>query len=216
MWGDTDCSAGHRECCRQSHERWGTVPNVITAVRTVLAVGLALYAAGQQSLALLLWATGIYWVGDMMDGAVARMLHRETRIGAVLDIICDRACATAVYVGLVWWDPGLALPVAVYLLSFCVLDLMLSLSFLGWPLSSPNYFALVDRTLYAWNWSTPAKALNSALFLALLLLTGSAVLGTLLAVALAGVKVASLVRLGRVPGAGGAQCAHDLRPLSRV
>lgn len=212
MWGHTSCEQAHRECRHAAHERWTTLPNLITAVRTVLAVALALWAADQQSLTLLLWATGVYWVGDMLDGATARLLRRETQIGAVLDIVCDRVCATAVYVGLVWWDPTLALPVAIYLLTFCVLDLMLSLAFVAWPLSSPNYFALVDPVIYRWNWSRPAKAVNSALFLAVLMLTGSVLLGSLLALALLGVKVAGLARLGRLARPQGATCAHRLAP----
>ncbi len=210
MWGQTSCEQGHQECRQEANERWDTLPNLITAVRTVVAVALALWAADSQSLEILLWATGVYWVGDMLDGAAARALRRETQIGAVLDIVCDRACATAVYIGLVWWDPSLVVPVVVYLLTFGVLDLMLSLGFLGWPLSSPNYFALVDPVTYRWNWSRPAKAVNSAAFLAVLLLTGSAVLGTALAVALLVLKVVSLRRLTTLPRAGGVQCAHAL------
>ena len=63
--------------------------------------------------------------------------------------------------------PGRAPPVvhpvvAVFLLSFMVLDTMLSLAFLCWPVLSPNYFHLVDRTVWRLNWSPLAKAANTA------------------------------------------------------
>ena len=41
----------------------------------------------------------------------------------------------------------------VFLLSFMVLDTMLSLAFLCWPVLSPNYFHLVDRRVWVFNWS---------------------------------------------------------------
>ena len=45
-----------------------------------------------------------------------------------------------------------------------VIDMFLSLAFLAWPISSPNYFYLIDRRLYMWNWSRIGKAANSGLF----------------------------------------------------
>ncbi|WP_442875098.1 hypothetical protein [Actinoplanes sp. NBC_00393] len=58
--------------------------------------------------------------------------------------------------------PATALPIAIFLVQFMVIDQLLSLMFLRWPLLSPNYFARVDRRIYRWNWSPPAKALNTA------------------------------------------------------
>ena len=55
------------------------------------------------------------------------------------------------------------LPLAVvFLLSFMVLDTMLSLAFLCWPLVSPNDFHLVDHRVWRLNWSPLAKAANTA------------------------------------------------------
>ena len=50
----------------------------------------------------------------------------------------------------------------VFLLSFMVLDTMLSLAFLCWPVVSPNYFDAVDRRVWQLNWSPAAKAANTA------------------------------------------------------
>ena len=60
----------------------------------------------------------------------------------------------------------------IYLAEFMVVDCFLSLAFLAWPMRSPNYFYVVDRTLWLWNWSKPGKAVNSSLFAVLLLVTG--------------------------------------------
>jgi CDP-diacylglycerol--glycerol-3-phosphate 3-phosphatidyltransferase len=181
-----------------AQERLGTSANLVTAVRTVLAVALAAMAAERGSVALLVASLAVYWVGDALDGFVARVRGCETRIGAVLDILCDRFCAASFYVGLVWLRPELALPVFVYLAEFMVVDCLLSLAFLAWPLRSPNYFYVVDRPLWLWNWSKPGKALNSSAFAVLLLITGSVWLGVLIAGGLLLLKGVWLVRLARI------------------
>jgi CDP-diacylglycerol---glycerol-3-phosphate 3-phosphatidyltransferase len=179
-------------------ERVGTSATVITGVRTVAAVTLAALAAGRESLTLLVAALVVYWLGDMLDGFVARVRGCETRIGAVLDILCDRFCAAAFYLGLVWLEPEFAVPVFIYLAEFMVVDCFLSLAFLAWPIRSPNYFFVVDRPLWLWNWSKPGKAVNSSLFAVLLLVTGWVWLGAAIATALLVLKCVSLARLGRI------------------
>jgi len=179
-------------------ERLGTPANVITLVRTVAAVATAGVAAQQESLTLLVVALAVYWVGDILDGAVARLRGCETRIGATLDILSDRFCAASFYLGLVWLMPDLTWPVMVYLAEFMVVDCFLSLAFLAWPIRSPNYFFVVDRRLWLWNWSKTGKAVNSSIFAVLLLVTESVVLGLVVALALLLLKCVSLVRLMRL------------------
>jgi CDP-diacylglycerol---glycerol-3-phosphate 3-phosphatidyltransferase len=190
---------------RVERERFRTAANVVTVVRTVAAVAVAVAAAAQQSLSLLLVSLAVYWVGDVADGAVARLTGRETRIGAVFDILCDRLCAASFYVGLAWLVPSTAIPVAIYLTQFMVVDMWLSLAFLAWPITSPNYFYVVDRTLWQWNWSKPAKAVNSAAFALLLVFTRDAWLGAGIAAGLLALKTWSAFRLGKlglpIPGA---------------
>jgi CDP-diacylglycerol---glycerol-3-phosphate 3-phosphatidyltransferase len=181
-----------------ARERVGTSATVITFVRTVASVVLAGFAAREESLPLLVAALVVYWVGDSLDGFVARIRGCETRIGAVLDILCDRFCAAAFYLGLVWLHHEFAIPVFIYLAEFMVIDCFLSLAFLAWPVRSPNYFYVVDRPIWLWNWSKPAKAVNSSLFAVLLLVTGWVWLGAAIATALLVLKTASLVRLGRI------------------
>ena len=181
-----------------ARERVGTSATVITFVRTVASVVLAGFAAREESLPLLVAALVVYWAGDSLDGFVARIRGCETRIGAVLDILCDRFCAAAFYLGLVWLHHEFAIPVFIYLAEFMVIDCFLSLAFLAWPVRSPNYFYVVDRPIWLWNWSKPAKAVNSSLFAVLLLVTGWVWVGVAIASALLVMKTVSLVRLGRI------------------
>ena len=179
-------------------ETFLTAANAITALRTVAAVTIGMGAAAQQSLSLLLVSLAVYWVGDIADGTVARLTGRETRAGAVFDILSDRLCAAVFYLGVAWLYPDLWVAVALYLAQFMVVDTFVSLAFLAWPISSPNYFYVVDRTLWRWNWSKPGKAVNSAAFAVLLLLTQDVLLGSAVAGALLALKAWSVVRLGRL------------------
>lgn len=139
-----------------------TVPNVVTAIRTVLAVLLGVAAVAAGDLWLLAVAYGVFWIGDIADGWSARRLGQETRAGAVFDIVCDRACTGILCVGLVASVPSAFPVVVVFVLSFMVLDSMLSMAFLCWPVLSPNYFYVVDRRVWQLNWSPVAKAANTA------------------------------------------------------
>jgi CDP-diacylglycerol--glycerol-3-phosphate 3-phosphatidyltransferase len=187
-------------------ERFATPATIITFIRTIAAVtimGFAMHAdrsGGFWSPALKLLVVGlvVYWAGDSLDGQVARRMHHETRIGAVLDIMSDRFCAAAFYLGLAWLHPEFTLPVLIYLAEFMVIDCFLSIAFLAWPIRSPNYFHVVDRTVYRLNWTHPAKAVNSALFAVFLLVTHLAWVGAVVASALLVFKVGSLIRIARI------------------
>jgi CDP-diacylglycerol--glycerol-3-phosphate 3-phosphatidyltransferase len=174
------------------------VPNTITAVRTAGSVALAVAALTHHSAHLLIAAYLIYWIGDILDGVAARALAQETRAGAVFDIVADRACTSACAAALVALRPATALPVAVFLVQFMVIDQLLSLMFLRWPLLGPNYFAAVDRRIYRWNWSPPAKALNTAAVVILAICTPAAVAVTF-AAAVAAVKIVSLISAAKLP-----------------
>ena len=197
-------SAPGRILADPARERLNTPATLVTLVRTVASVALAATAAREESLTLLVVALVVHWVGDSLDGYVARVRDCETRTGAVLDILSDRLCCAAFYVGLAWLEPHLAPAIFVYLAMFMVVDCFLSLGFLAWPLTSPNYFYVVDRGLWLRNWSHPAKAVNSGLFAVLLLVTGWMWLGLAIALALLVAKsysVARLLRLGMpIPG----------------
>ena len=174
------------------------VPNTITAVRTAGAVGLAVAALTYRSVHLLIAAYLLYWLGDILDGAAARALGQETRNGAVFDIVADRACTSACAAALIVLRPDTALPIAVFLVQFMVIDQLLSLMFLRWPLLSPNYFARVDRRIYRWNWSPPAKALNTAAVVLLAIFAPPAAAVTF-ALGVTAVKVVSLICAAKLP-----------------
>jgi len=178
------------------------VPNAITAVRTAGSVGLAVAALSHRSARLLVAAYLIYWIGDILDGAAARALGQETRTGAVFDIVADRSCTSACAAALVVLRPATALPIAVFLVQFMVVDQLLSLMFLRWPLLGPNYFARVDRRIYRWNWSPPAKALNTAAVV-ILAVCAPPPAAVVFALGVAVVKVVSLVSAAKLPAALG-------------
>jgi phosphatidylglycerophosphate synthase len=174
-----------------------TWPDLVTLVRTVLAVGIGAAGVARADLTLIAAAYAVYWIGDMADGILARRIGQETRAGAVLDIVCDRACTSLLCVGLLAQLPAV-LPVAVvFLLSFMALDTMLSLAFLCWPVLGPNYFGAVDRQVYRLNWSPPAKALNTAAVV-LLVVAGLYAAALTVACGVVVLKIWSAVRVGRL------------------
>lgn len=185
-----------------STERLWTGATVITFVRTIVTLVLSLWAAYEGSLALLIAGVLVYWIGDSLDGEWARWFDCETRIGAVVDMMCDRLSCGAFYLGLVWLEPSgffsdepmtwIAVPIGIYLFEFMVIDMYLSLAFLAWPIRSPNYFHVVDRRIYLWNWSRVGKAANSGAFAVILLVTGWVWLGVVIALALLVLKCVSL------------------------
>ncbi len=192
---------------RLVRETWRTWANLATGVR--VAGCLAFYCAaaltGREAwnLAGLL----LYWALDVADGGIARALRQETRIGAQLDILADRLLLASFYANFLRAHPGLAVPVALHLLQFVVLDQYLSLQFMRWPCLSPNYFHEVDRRLWAWNWSPPGKFANGALVTATIVLAAWArwswVVPALVSAAVIAVKIGSIVRLARLPAPEG-------------
>ncbi|MFF5052859.1 CDP-alcohol phosphatidyltransferase family protein [Micromonospora sp. NPDC000663] len=174
-----------------------TVPNYITAVRTVAAVTVGIAALVAGSVLLMALSYGLYWFGDVLDGWIARRLGQETRAGAVLDIVSDRACTAVLGAGLVSLVPDVAVVAVVFLLSFLVLDTMLSLAFLCWPVLSPNYFHLVDRRVWVLNWSPLAKVVNTAGVVGAIAF-GEYQLALAVAVAVVAVKLWSVAAVARL------------------
>ncbi|WP_328524410.1 CDP-alcohol phosphatidyltransferase family protein [Kribbella sp. NBC_00359] len=175
------------------------VPNRITLVRTVVAMVIAAIAFRTGMLSWLVIGYAAYWLGDMADGAVARYRNEESVAGAVFDIVCDRACSFLLAAAFMATFPATIGPLAIFLVQFGVLDTMLSLAFLLWPGTlSPNYFYKVDRPIWIWNWSKPAKAINTAAVVLSLIVahqTGAQWLPYSIAIAACVVKVVSSYRL---------------------
>ena len=93
--------------------------------------------AGRPRIMLAL-AYAVYWVGDIARRLAARRLDQETRAGAVLDIVSDRACTACCAPGSRRTCRARCRCAIVFLLSFMVLDTMLSLAFLCWPILEPQ------------------------------------------------------------------------------
>lgn len=192
-----------RSCDRLVRETWLTWANLVTGVRVVAAAACFTAAAllGDER-----WnwiGLAVYWVLDIVDGAVARALRQETRIGAQFDILSDRLLIGAFYANFLRLHPEMAIPISLHLVQFVVLDQYLSHQFMRWPCLSPNYFHEVDRTVWLWNWSGAGKVANGAL------VTGAIIAATLLgwswmapaAVSLAviSLKLWSMARLASLP-----------------
>jgi CDP-diacylglycerol--glycerol-3-phosphate 3-phosphatidyltransferase len=175
------------------------VPNRITLIRTVIAMALATYAFSTGDLLWLVIGYVAYWFGDSLDGWVARRRNEESLSGAVFDIVCDRACSFLLAAAFMATYPDTIGPLAIYLAQFGVLDTMLTFSFLLWPwMLSPNYFYKVDRPIYMWNWSKPAKAMNTGAVVVSLVVagqTGADWLPYAVAIAALAVKIVSSYRL---------------------
>jgi CDP-diacylglycerol--glycerol-3-phosphate 3-phosphatidyltransferase len=172
-----------------------TYASGLTLVRTILAVVFAILAAMQGSQWLLLAALLCYWIGDILDGIIARFLNQEMRSGAVFDIMADRLCVSLIYLTYGWMHPDMLWPIGLYLFEFMFIDGFLSLSFLYWPLLSPNYFFLVDRRIFNLNWSPLGKAANSSFFLLASVFIGNPIISGMIAIVVIAVKLYSLNRL---------------------
>jgi len=80
--------------------RSGASPNALTMLGLFFgALAAFLFAEGEQLLAgVVLLVSGFF---DVMDGAVARLLHKETAFGGVLDSVIDRYVDFLLYAGII-------------------------------------------------------------------------------------------------------------------
>ncbi len=182
-----------------SDENLTTWANGVTLLRTVGGMILFSVAAFQQSPTWNLAGLAVYWGLDCLDGFLARTLNQETRFGAQMDILSDRFLMAFFYLNYLALHPDLVVVISLFLFEFMVLDHYLSNQFMRWRLLSPNYFYVVDRTIWALNWSAAGKFLNSGLVTILLLTTKSAwAVWPVLAVLFC-IKTYSWLRLHQLP-----------------
>jgi CDP-diacylglycerol---glycerol-3-phosphate 3-phosphatidyltransferase len=188
---------------RLVRETWRTWPNAVTGLRVVAALGCFVVSALRQD-EVWSWAgLAIYWALDVADGALARALRQETRIGAQLDILSDRLLLGAFYATFLRSHPAMVVPVALHLAQFVVLDQYLSQQFLRWPCLSPNYFHEVDRIIWEWNWSAPAKVANGALATTAIVVAAAAgwswIVPAAVCAPVIALKIWSIARLASLP-----------------
>jgi archaetidylinositol phosphate synthase len=81
--------------------RTGIGPNMLTLIGLLVGIGVAvLFARGEELLAgVFLLVAGFF---DIIDGAVARVLKRETAFGGVLDSAVDRYVDFFIFAGIVY------------------------------------------------------------------------------------------------------------------
>lgn len=182
-----------------SNEDLRTWANAVTLVRTVGGLVLFSVAAFKHNAAWNLAGLAVYWALDVFDGYLARALNQETRFGAQMDILSDRFLVAFFYLNYLAMYPDLAVIIALFLFEFMVLDHYLSNQFMRWPILSPNYFYVVDGTIWRLNWSVPGKFLNTGLVTILVLATKSVWPVLPVLVGLVCVKIYSCVRLHRLP-----------------
>jgi CDP-diacylglycerol--glycerol-3-phosphate 3-phosphatidyltransferase len=188
---------------RLVRETWLTWANLVTGIRVASALACFVTAAVAGSEGWNFAGLALYWLLDIADGGIARGLRQETRIGAQLDILSDRLLIGSFYANYLGWHPGMAIPIAMHLLQFVVLDQYLSHQFMRWPCLSPNYFYEVDRPIWTWNWSPVGKVANGALVTGAILVAvwagWSWIVPALVSACVIAVKIWSMVRLARLP-----------------
>lgn len=80
------------------------VPNIITIIRAIGAFGLLFFGVEDVAFWVIYFACGI---SDMLDGYLARKLHCESRVGALLDSLADIVFVACCCIKLI---PALAFP----------------------------------------------------------------------------------------------------------
>lgn len=172
-----------------------TLASAVTAIRLLGTLYFVMVAMQSLSLDPIVYALAFYWVGDVIDGMVARATNRETQLGAVFDIAADRLSVVMIYMLFALYIPSLTWAIMVFLVAFVIVDTMLSMSFLKFNLLSINYFYLVDKKLYDLNWSMPAKVATTSTFMVVALLLQNPILSLIVALAVLGLKSYSLYLL---------------------
>lgn len=187
-----------------------TYASAVTAARLLVTLYFVIEAMHSLRLEPIVYALVAYWLGDVLDGMVARATNRETQLGAIFDIAADRLSVVTIYMLFALYIPTLKWPIIIFLFAFVIVDTILSMSFLKFNLLSINYFYLVDKKLYDINWSMPAKAITTSIFMIVALLAQSVVLSMVVALAVLALKCYSLSRLQQVINASPSrsQSAH--------
>lgn len=173
-------------------------PNLITLVRLGLSLSFFVLAILKNEETYNFIGLGVHWLGDVLDGMVARRFNQETILGAEIDIIADRVETLFFYLIFLSFHPQLYLPAVVYIVDFAFVDFYLSYQFLKFGLISPNYFFKIDRKVYQLNYSPAGKFCNSTVVtLIVIFFPRLWLLAAIWAAGLIGVKIYSFLRLNK-------------------
>lgn len=182
-----------------AEEPWFTWANLVTFARTLIGLAIFTVAAIHDSPTWNFIGLGVYWILDIADGNLARLLKEETRLGAQMDILSDRLLGAFFYFNYIQWHPEITPAVALFMLQFMFFDHYLSNQFMRWPIMGPNYFHLVDRKIWVLNWCTPAKFANGNLMTLLLVFTDWVWIASGVSIVLSLIKLYSIARLLQLP-----------------
>lgn len=89
--------------------RWWTIPNAVSLVRLVVCVPLVIAFLHPGAELVATCCLVAFGATDWIDGALARLLHQQSRVGEILDPVADRVGllvigAAATLAGYVpWW-----------------------------------------------------------------------------------------------------------------
>ncbi|HRD01709.1 MAG TPA: CDP-alcohol phosphatidyltransferase family protein [Candidatus Saccharicenans sp.] len=170
--------------------------NLITLLRLVTSLIFFCLAAIYHLELYNYLGLGIHWLGDWLDGFWARTFQQRTIIGAEIDIIADRIESLFFFINFIFFHPGLALPVTLYIMNFAFVDFYLSYQFIKFDIISIDFFYLVDQKVYRLNFSQSGKFINSTVIpLLLILLPGWWPVTLILTAGLMGVKLYSIFLL---------------------
>lgn len=90
-----------------------TIPNQLTILRMALAPLLVVLLIQREHV----WALVAFVVAgltDLFDGLVARRVHQQTTLGALLDPVADKLLLSSCFVALTW-SPGLVVRIPAWL-----------------------------------------------------------------------------------------------------
>ena len=91
-------------CCCEFYSQMKHLPNLLTALRFLGALGLLFFDDGGVAFWVIYFACGL---SDMADGFLARTLYCESKTGALLDSLADLAFVACCCIKLI---PDLAFP----------------------------------------------------------------------------------------------------------
>ena len=172
--------------------------NLITVLRLLFSLLFFCLAAIYHRELYNYLGLGLHWLGDWLDGFWAKTFKQRTIFGAEIDIIADRVESLFFFINFISFHPGLAWPVALYMINFAFIDFYLSYQFIKFDIISVDFFYLVDQKVFKLNFSQPGKFANSTVIpLLLILLPDWWPLALLLTVGLIVIKVDSIFLLRR-------------------
>jgi len=172
--------------------------NLITVLRLLFSLLFFCLAAIYHRELYNYLGLGLHWLGDWLDGFWAKTFKQRTIFGAEIDIIADRVESLFFFINFISFHPGLAWPVALYMINFAFIDFYLSYQFIKFDIISVDFFYLVDQKVFKLNFSQPGKFANSTVIpLLLILLPDWWPLTLLLTVGLIVIKVDSIFILRR-------------------